>query len=301
MPKKKLALALSGCGARAVMYFAMLEVLDEEGIEIDMISACSSATFIACSYASGTLKEFKEFYFKLGRKELAGLFKPSFNGGLLNFDAAAEVLKPFIPYENLEDLPMPVSIVASDIRYGDKVVLSVGNIIRAIKASCCMPGLFEPVIWGDRILIDGGLFHIVPTEAARSLGADIVVGVDLATTRNLFKQEVLYLKRGYNVVAVPFRELAKLKDRAVEFVSGNADRSAYLDEVKMPGILSILDKSMDYAMDERKKTEYFDCDLIIKPNVKGFKDVDMGNREAMYLEGRRATLEALPKIKELLK
>ena len=58
---------------------------------------------------------------------------------------------------------------------------------------------------------------------------------------------------------------------------------------------------MDYALDERKKSEYFDCDLVIRPNVKGFKDIDMGNREAMYREGRRAMLEALPAIKELLK
>lgn len=296
--QKKVGLALSGCGSRAVMYFGMFEVFAENNIPIDVISSCSSATFMASSYSSGTIKEFKEYYMNLTSRELASVFRPSFKGGLVHFDAAADILKRFILQENLEELPIPNAIVASDIRYGEKVVLTEGNILKAIKASCCMPGLFEPVIWGDKILIDGGLFHIVPAEAAKALGADIVIGVDLATTRNLFTQEVLYLKKGYNIVAVPFRMLSRLASASLNVLIGTNGEEK---PVKMPGMLSVLDKSMDYALEERRKGEDFHCDLIIKPNVKGFKDVDMGNRRAMYEEGRRAALEAIPKIKELLK
>lgn len=293
---------MSGCGSRAVMYFGILEVFQENNIPIDFMSSCSSATFIAAAYSSGHLQELKDFYMNMTSKELAAVFRPSFNGGLFHFDEAANILNRYIHEQNLEELPIPTAMVASDIRFGEKVVLTKGDINKAIKASCCMPGLLEPVIWGDKILIDGGLFHIVPAEAVKALGADIVIGVDLATTRNLFSQEVLYLKKGYNIVSIPFSFLFRILRGIQKLI---LDVFPFLrrksQELKMPGMFEVLDKSMDYALEERRKGEHFHCDLIIKPSVKGFRDVDMGNRQAMYAEGRRAALEAIPKIKELLK
>lgn len=301
--KKKLGLALSGCGSRAVMYFAMLEVFDEHGIKIDMISSCSSSTFVACAYSCGNLKGLKDLYFSLNRKELFDLFTPTFKGGIFSFDKATEVLRKHITVDNLEDLPIPVSIVASDITHGSTVTFNIGNIDRAIKASCCMPGLFEPVVWNGRTLVDGGLFQIVPAAAVKDMGADIVIAVDLAATRNLFTNGALHLRRGYNMITMPLKLLNILKTKvasALELTAEPGHVVTISDEPATPSIFAVVAKSMDYAMDERAKGEHFICDLILKPSVDGFKDIDMGNREAMYAEGRRAALEALPAIKKLL-
>src|SRR5579872_5658992 len=107
MPRKKIALAMAGAGARAVMYFGILDVFQEHGIKIDMIAACSSATFVACAYACGTMDQLKERILTMGSKELWGLFQASFKGGLLSMDSIDKELRAFVPYENLEELPLP--------------------------------------------------------------------------------------------------------------------------------------------------------------------------------------------------
>ena len=96
-------------------------------------------------------------------------------------------MRKYVPYTNLEDLPIPVSIAASDIVMVREVIFSMGTSQGQLNASCSIPGLFEPVIWGGRVLLDGGLFNIIPVEAAKASGSDIIIGIDLATSRNLFQ------------------------------------------------------------------------------------------------------------------
>lgn len=300
MPRKKIALAMAGAGARAVMYFGILDVFKENGIKIDMLAACSSATFVACAYSCGTMNEMKERALSMERKDLFNLFETSFKGGLFSLDKIEDELHKFVPYENLEELPVPVAIVASDIVHGDEVVFTMGNIARAIKASSSMPGLFEPVVWGERILLDGGLFNIIPVEAAKAWGADVIIGIDLATTRNLFTDRTLNFKRGINFIKRPADYMAGRIIKAFNKIFPRNAKSVTISNVKVPSMLKIMDKAMDYAMTERRRGEYFNCDLIIKPEVKGFGDVSVKKGDEMYNEGRRAAQAALPEIKRLL-
>src|SRR5665213_1537599 len=119
--KKKIALAMSGCGGRAVVYIGMLDVFMENGIPIDMIAATSSATFVACAYSCGTLDKLKEIYFNMGAKEVWDLFEPKFKGGVFSLDGIEGEVGKFITKDNLEELPIPVAIVASDIIHGEEV------------------------------------------------------------------------------------------------------------------------------------------------------------------------------------
>jgi predicted acylesterase/phospholipase RssA len=302
MPKrKKLALALSGCGGRAVVYIGMLEVFQENEIPVDMIAATSSATFIACAFACGNLEALKEKYFSLTRKELFDMFEPSFKGGMFSLGGVDVEANKFITVDNLEDLKIPVSIVASDIVHGEEVIFSVGNIMRAIKASCSMPGLFEPVVWGNRVLIDGGLFNIIPVEAAKVWGADVVVGVDMARARDLFSNRALQLRRGYNFVRKPVVYLKKISQRVVEYAFGQSEPIDHgINSLKTPGMLAVLGKALDYAIYERRKNEVINCHVIIRPDIKDYGDIDIEKRQSMYLEGRRAAELAVPAIKKFL-
>ncbi|GAC1412464.1 MAG: patatin-like phospholipase RssA [Candidatus Doudnabacteria bacterium] len=299
-PKKTVALAMAGAGARAVMYFGILDVFSEHGIQIDMISACSSATFVACAYSSGTLEQLKARSLELDQKDLFDLFEPSKKGGLFNLDALEKELVKIIPFDNLEQLPIPVSIVASDVVHGDEVVFTMGNIMRAIKASCSMPGLFEPVVWGNRILLDGGLFNIIPVEAAKAWKPDVVIGVDLATSRNLFGDRILQFKRSWNFLARPVYFVNRRIRRMWNTLFPHEIEAVTIDNVKTPNMLKILDRAMDYALIERKDSEYFSCDVVITPDVKGYGDIAIKKGEAMYLEGRRAAEMAMPRIKSVL-
>ncbi len=298
--QKTIALAMAGAGARAVIYFGILDVFKENGIDISMFATCSSASFVALAYASGTLDKMKERVLNMDSKEMLGLFETSFKGGIFSLDKIEAEMRKYIPYSNLEELPIPVSVVASDIVHGEEVVFSMGNISRAVKASCSMPGLFEPVVWGDRVLLDGGLFSIIPVEAARASGSDLVIGIDLASSRNLFSNPVLHLKRGWNFVFWPLSLIKRVSTKAYrKYVKAYQDQ-ANIDEIKTPNLFSILGRSMNYAIKERRKAEYFNCDIVITPSVKGFGDVGISKGQAMYEEGRRAAEEALPLIKKLL-
>ncbi len=282
------------------MYFGILDVFKEHGIKIDMLAACSSATFVACAYSCGTMDQLKERALSMDRKDLFSLFEPSFKGGLFSLDKMEAEMHKFIPFENLEELPVPVSIVASDIVHGDEVVFTMGNIGRAIKASSSMPGLFEPVIWGDRVLLDGGLFNIIPVEAAKAWGADIIIGIDLASTRNLFTDKTLYVKRGINIIKKPADYFAGGIYNLFNKIFPRNAKLVTINSVKVPSMLKILDKAMDYALTERRRGEYFNCDVVIKPNVLGFGDVQVKRGDEMYNEGRRAAEAAIPAIKRLL-
>ena len=298
--KRTLSLALSGCAGRAITYIGMLEVFEENGIKINSISACSSASFVACAYAAGNLAKMKQMYFTLTPKEIYSYLEPSFKGGLFNFDKAAGFIKEITGVENIEELEIPLTIVASDITRGESVELSMGNIFRAIKATCAVPGIFEPVIWGDRILVDGGIFSIVPVSAAKKFGHDVVVGIDLAASRAVINRHLLRMKKGYNAVARPFKRMNSFAGKVKESIIGQRDRAYAIDKFKTPKMATVLGRSMDYAILEKEKPELLDCDLLIDPGVKKFGKIDSGNFETMYLEGRRSAEEYLHKIKKLL-
>src|SRR5206468_27236 len=90
-----------------------------------------------------------------------------------------ELVERVFGSRQFEDLRIPLAVVATDLSSGEPVVFTQGNLVDAIRASCAFPGLFEPVEIGTRCLADGGLVAPVPTEAARSMGAQTVIGVSV--------------------------------------------------------------------------------------------------------------------------
>jgi len=289
----------------------MLDAFTEAGIPIDMISACSSGAFIACAYAAGKLNEFREGHMSKGVRDLLFNFLTvSFKGGLFSMDKIEQPLAELFGVQNIEDLKIPVSIVASDLTAGTEVVFTMGNIVRAIQASCATPGLFEPVVWGNKVLIDGAIFNIVPIEAAWSMGPDVVIGIDLAATRQGIDRSVFRMVQGYNVLRWPFakvRAYAKqvgrkiFKKRAAK--AARSGEAQMIDQIKIPNLLSVVHQAVGLAVQERKKGEIFNCNLMLEPNVKQFGTVEVNDKSlaAMYEEGRRCAIEAIPKIRELLR
>jgi NTE family protein len=99
--------------------------------------------------------------------------------GLASNQRLGDLIARVFDSKNFEDLPIPMAVVATDLNTGEPVVLTHGNLVDAIRASCAFPGLFEPVKIGTRCLADGGLVAPVPTRAARNLGAEFVLGVSV--------------------------------------------------------------------------------------------------------------------------
>ena len=176
----RLGLALSGGAARGLAHVGVLKVLVEHGIEVHSIAGTSAGALVGGGFAAGiTPAELVEMSQALRWR---GVGRMTFSrGGFQTNLPFEEFIRARIPITRFEDLRIPFAAVATDLNTGDPVVMSGhGDVPFAIRASCTVPGLYVPVVDGDgRQLIDGGLVANIPIDAARALGADIIVAVDV--------------------------------------------------------------------------------------------------------------------------
>ena len=217
----RVALALGGGGARGGAHLGVLEVLEDLRVPIDCIAGTSMGALVGGAYAAGVSPEeiialvaetdwiniFDDTAgrseINLRRKELDERFFSGLEFGVsrqgLRYRegaVAGEKLKLFfnrlvraeLGDRPIEELPMPLSIIATDIGNGDRVAIRSGNLPSAMRASMSVPGLIAPVIREDRKLVDGGLTDNLPVEEARKLcNADVVIAVNVGSP--LFKPE----------------------------------------------------------------------------------------------------------------
>jgi NTE family protein len=174
----KVGVALGGGFARGIAHIGVLRVLEENQIPIDFVAGTSVGGLIGATYASGTsLDEMQRqgattTFHDFGRWTLSRM-------GMASNDRLEDFLHKFTPARFFSDLKIPLSIVASDLISGESVYFTEGEIGPALSASCAYPGLFLPVHYHGRILVDGFLTESVPAEAARRMGARVVIGVHL--------------------------------------------------------------------------------------------------------------------------
>jgi len=178
--RPRLALALSGGAARGFAHVGVLRAFEHHGIPVDMIAGTSAGALVGGAYAAGlTTNEIIAFgqglrWRDLGRMTLS-------RSGLQSNSSLETIIRARFPATRFEDLRIPFAAVAADLHSGEQVVMSErGDAAFAIRASCALPGLYVPVVdERGRQLVDGGLVAIVPVAAARALGADVVVAVDV--------------------------------------------------------------------------------------------------------------------------
>jgi NTE family protein len=178
MPRKRVGLALSGAVARGSAHIGVLKVLDRAGIPIDLVAGTSAGSLIGALYCAGmTPARMEELAAGMGWSALAGLVFP--RQGLLTFDKLEKFMVATIGDLKFCELQRPFAAVATDIETGMPVILQEGRIARAVHASSAVPGLVVPVNLDGHVLCDGGITANTPVAAARALGADLVIGVDL--------------------------------------------------------------------------------------------------------------------------
>ena len=215
----KIGLALGGGAARAFSHIGVLDGLTKHGIPIDIVTGTSMGAIIGAMYATkqdvaaikarfaayveseifdkSGLNFFKELdspdegiLAEMGRLARRGLFNALMvtKTSLINGGNAASSYAYLIEDVQVEETHIPFAAVALDLRSGESVVLSRGRLRDVIAASCAMPGALNPVKLDGRILVDGGWVETVPIDAARQLGADFVIAVDVGETFSAFKE-----------------------------------------------------------------------------------------------------------------
>jgi NTE family protein len=176
--KLGIGLALGGGFARGLAHLGVLQVLEQNHIPISCIAGTSIGSILGAAYASGAplariIATCRTLRFRdIARWRVSRL-------GLASNHRLGDLIERVFDSRQFEDLRIPMAVVATDLNTGEPVVLTHGNLVDAIRASCAFPGLFEPVEIGTRCLADGGLVAPVPTRAARDLGAGFVLGVSV--------------------------------------------------------------------------------------------------------------------------
>lgn len=171
-------LALGGGFARGFAHLGALKVFQEHKIPVSHIAGSSVGSILGAAYASGApLERIIEVCRTIRFRDIARWRVSRL--GLASNQRLGALIERVFGSRHFEDLHTPLAVVATDLASGEPVVFTQGNLVDAIRASCAFPGLFEPVLIGTRCLADGGLVAPVPTQAARLLGAQTVIGVSV--------------------------------------------------------------------------------------------------------------------------
>lgn len=297
--RPSIGLALSGSGNRTTFYIGFLEVLDEAKVPIDYIAACSGGSLVAAAYACGSLREFRDEALNLTKDQLKGFFtKRNGKGGLYSLDNVEETLQKFTKGLKFEEVRPLMGFVAVDLQNGEQVVLSMGDIARAARISCTLPGLFEPVKWGGRTLIDGGLLSFIPVDVAKQAGMDIVIGVNMRGTKHIFTQRQMTLKKVMNAIKKLF-----LIEEIDSAINGLLKIEKENDWEEGMGVFTVLGKSLDLAIKASQTDKQVDltCDLMIKPEMPHPNQTNVDQFYHYYEIGRRTAKKYLPEIQRLIK
>lgn len=175
----KVALVLGGGGARGFAHVGVIKVLESQGIVPDIIVGTSVGSAVGALYASG-LSGFQLQELSIPMREGSVIDWSWPNRGIFTGQLLEDFINSKVNQKPLEKLQRTFAVVSTDLKTGQEVIFRTGNTGKAVRASCAVPGLFQPTVINGRSYVDGGLVRPVPVSEARSLGADFVIAVDIS-------------------------------------------------------------------------------------------------------------------------
>ena len=182
--RPKVALVLSGGAARGFAHVGVIRVLEREKIPLDLIVGTSVGSLVGAIYADKKNSfELEWVAFALEERDLFDYTFISPTQGFVRGERLEDFVLKKLSAREIEQLKLPFVAVATDLQNGEVVVLQSGSVARAVRASSAIPGIFIPVAYQGRLLVDGGVLNNVPVDVARKMGAEVVIAVDLGGAR----------------------------------------------------------------------------------------------------------------------
>ena len=300
-----IGLALGGGAARGFAHIGILRTLLAHGIVPDVVVGTSIGAVVGGAYAAGHLDTLEHWARGLQVRNILGYLDIRLNGsGLIGGEKLAAQLSASIGGTLIEELPLKFASVATEVRTGHEIWLTHGRLVEAMRASYALPGIFQPILVGDRWLVDGALVNPVPVSAARALGAEIVIAANVSN--DVFTHSTTIYAHGA-LPADPIeadttptpparRRFGKLfsAERAVkrEFFGGGG----------RPGISSVMVDAFNIMQDRitRARLAGDPPDLLITPRVGQIGWFDFHRAADLIDFGTRATERAIDSIQEAI-
>ena len=178
----RLGLVLGGGAARGFSHVGVIQVLERNGIRPDLVVGSSAGSLVAALYASGMgAAELERTAMAMEEATLTDWTLPLLGRGMLRGEALAKYVRTEVKGRLIEQMPMPLGILATDLASGEGVLFRRGDAAQAVRASSAVPGLFVPVSIAGHDYVDGGLVAPVPVVQARSMGAEVLLAVDISS------------------------------------------------------------------------------------------------------------------------
>lgn len=170
----KIGLVLSGGGARGIAHLGVMKALREMDISFHHIAGTSAGAITGALFSQGFSPD--ESLKIIESSSFVRHLRPAWNRmGLLRLDTVADLYKKYIPHDSFEGLQIPLHVLAVDLNEGEQVVFEQGELIRPVLASCCLPGIFEPMLINKRQYVDGGVLNNLPVDVIESK-VDFLIG-----------------------------------------------------------------------------------------------------------------------------
>lgn len=262
----RIGLALGGGAGLGWAHIGVVRALEDAGIEADIITGTSIGSIVGACVAADILDELEQIAREVKIRDMLAMSEFGFKqGSLIGARKIEKRLREHFGYMAIEEMPKPFAAVAADLISGERVVFDRGDVTTALLASSAVPGVLPPVTTGRMLLADGGLVDPIPVTAARELGADIIIAVDL---QGDYAQRAV--KRGFE----PDNERA-----------GKAPvRTARIG-------IALLLRSLSRVRLEMDRPEH-----VITPAIGHIDVMDFRRADELITLGRQATEAALPEI-----
>ena len=298
-----IGLALGGGAARGLAHIGIVRTLIAHGIVPNVVVGTSIGAVVGGAYATGQLDTLEEWARKLQPRNLLGYLDIRLNGsGLIGGDKLAAQLEAAIGPILIEDLPMKFATVATEVRTGHEIWLTHGRMVDAMRASYALPGIFSPVLVGDRWLVDGALVNPVPVSAARAFGAEIVIAANLSS--DFFTQSTTIHAYGAagNVPLAAAGPAPPKRGFGKFFSPERTVKREFFGSRGRPGISSVMVDAFNIMQDRitRARLAGDPPDLLITPRVGQIGWFDFHRASDLIDFGTRAAERAMDSIREAI-
>jgi len=296
-----IGLALGGGSARGFAHIGIIRTLLAHGIIPDVVVGTSIGAVVGGAYVAGHLDTLEEWARSLQPRSILGYLDIRLDGsGLIGGDKLAAQLEASVGQIAIEDLPQKFASVATEVRTGHEIWLTHGRMVEAMRASYALPGIFSPVMVGDRWLVDGALVNPVPVSAARALGAEIVIAANLSS--DVFTHSTTIYSHG-QPVHVPETMIAPppTKRRFGRLFSPERTmKREFFGGPGRPGISSVMADAFNIMQDRitRARLAGDPPDLLITPRVGQIGWFDFHRAADLIAFGARAAERALDAIQD---
>ena len=300
--RRKVGLALSSGVARGWAHIGAIRALTRLGVPFDVVAGCSAGALVGGCYLARQLDQLEKWALNLSPRRVVSYLDLSFGrGGMIKGEKIKNELRKFMGQQRIEDLHVPFIAVATDLGTGHEVWLREGDLAEAIRASIAMPGLLPPIELRSRWLADGALLDPMPVAACRSLGADLVIAVNLNTDILGKMRQGSASSRpplGFDPSGLPSAQ-AELADHAPPesltqgIFGGGRDN---------PNIFGVMMTSLSIMQDRltRSRLAGDPPDVHITPRVGHIGLLEFERAEEVIREGENAVERARPELLDAL-